>query len=67
MQTQDVYALLNQAKRLLTFEEVRAIFNVSESTLRRWIADSKLNFFRLGRQLRFDPAAIAEALRDRAS
>jgi excisionase family DNA binding protein len=52
---------------LLTFEEVRAILNISESTLRRWVSDSKLKFFRLGRQSRFDPAVIADALRDRAS
>ena len=56
MQTPDVYALLQEPKRLLTFEEVRAILHISESTLRRWIADSRLKFFRLGRQLRFDPA-----------
>lgn len=67
MQTPDVYALLQEPNRLLTFEEVRAILNISESTLRRWIADSKLKFFRLGRQLRFDASIIAEALRERAS
>lgn len=67
MQTPDVYALLQEPKRLLTFEEVRAILHISESTLRRWIADSRLKFFRLGRQLRFDPTIVAEALRDRAS
>lgn len=63
----DVFALLREPKRLLTFDEVRMILNVSESTLRRWVADSKLKFFRLGRQLRFDPAIICQALRDRAS
>jgi len=67
MQTSDVYAVLKEPKRLLTFEEVRAILHISESTLRRWVADNKLKFFRLGRQLRFDPAIICEALRDRAS
>jgi excisionase family DNA binding protein len=67
MQTPDVYALLKEPKRLLTFEEVRIILHISESTLRRWVADNKLKFFRLGRQLRFDPAIIAEALRDRTS
>jgi excisionase family DNA binding protein len=67
MQTSDVYALLKEPKRLLTFEEVRAILHISESTLRRWVADNKLKFFRLGRQLRFDAAIICEALRDRAS
>jgi excisionase family DNA binding protein len=67
MQTPDVYALLSEPKRLLTFEEVRAILHLSESTLRRWVADNKLKFFRLGRQLRFDPAIVAEVLRDRAS
>ena len=66
-QTPDVYALLKEPKRLLTFEEVRAILHISASTLRRWVADSKLKFFRLGRQLRFDPAVVAEALRERAS
>ncbi|PYX59429.1 MAG: hypothetical protein DMG76_05755 [Acidobacteria bacterium] len=35
--------------------------------MRRWIADNKLKFFRLGRQLRFDPAIVAEALRNRES
>jgi excisionase family DNA binding protein len=67
MQTSDVYALLKEPKRLLTFQEVRAILHISESTLRRWVADNKLKFFRLGRQLRFDPAIICEALRARAS
>lgn len=67
MQTLDVYALLQEPKRLLTFEEVRTILNISESTLRRWVADNKLKFFRLGPQLRFDPAIIREVLRDRTS
>jgi excisionase family DNA binding protein len=67
MQTADVYALLKEPKRLLTFEEVRFILNLSKSNLRRWIADNKLKFFRLGRQLRFDPSVIAEVLRERAS
>jgi excisionase family DNA binding protein len=67
MQTTDVYALLKESKRLLTFEEVRSILHISDSTLRRWIADNKLKFFRLGRQLRFDPAIVAEALRNRES
>jgi excisionase family DNA binding protein len=66
MHAPDVYAVLKEPKRLLTFEEVRAILHVSESTLRRWVADNKLKFFRLGRQLRFDPAVICEALRERA-
>jgi len=67
MQTTDVYALLKESKRLLTFEEVRSILHISDSTLRRWIAGNKLKFFRLGRQLRFDPAIVAEALRNRES
>jgi excisionase family DNA binding protein len=67
MQTPDVYALLQEPKRLLSFEEVRTILHISASTLRRWIAHKKLKFFRLGRQLRFDPAIVSEALRDRAS
>jgi excisionase family DNA binding protein len=65
VQTPDVYALLKEPKRLFASEEVRAILHLSESTLRRWVANNKLKFFRLGRQLRFDSATIAGALRDR--
>jgi hypothetical protein len=42
MQTPDVYALLKEPKRLLTFEEVRIILHISESTLRRWVASCAL-------------------------
>ena len=58
---------LNDSTTLLTFEQIRTTLNISKSTLRRMIASGKLQVIRLGRLLRFDPAAVAEALRERTS
>jgi excisionase family DNA binding protein len=53
--------------KLLTFKEVRALLNLSTSTVRRMIRNGKLTYSRWGRSLRFDPAVIAKALQDRTS
>jgi excisionase family DNA binding protein len=62
-----IETMLNDSTQLLTFEQVRAILNVSKSTLRRWIASGKLSCIRLGRLLRFDPSNVAEVLRARSN
>jgi excisionase family DNA binding protein len=58
---------LNAATTLLTFEQVRTIFNLSERTVRRWVKTNKLKSYRLGGRLRFDPSDVGEALRERSS
>lgn len=47
----------------MTAEEVAAWFRVSVQSVRAWARAGTLPAFRLGTQLRFDPAEIAEAVR----
>lgn len=48
-------------KRLLTIEEIALRFNVSKSTVRRWIQSKKLVGHKVGVQWRFDPDSVKEA------
>lgn len=42
----------------LKLKDVAELLDVSESTVRRWIADSKIPYYRLGQQIRFSPDEI---------
>lgn len=41
--------------QMMTLKDVAASAQVSESTVRRWVRNSELPAYRLGRQLRFRP------------
>lgn len=42
----------------LKMSDVKKILNVSESTIRRWLAEGKIPAYRLGNQYRFSPTEI---------
>ena len=50
--------------RLLTVREVAALFQVSEKTIRRFIALGDLPVVRLGRSVRLHPEAIEKIVRN---
>lgn len=52
----DYQSLLPGVPRLLTVKETARALNVSEKTVRRWIAVGALVAHRLGRQLRISAA-----------
>ncbi len=47
---------------MLTIQEVAKILRVSDSTLRRWIAEGKIKGLKFGRQWRFKSAEISQWL-----
>jgi PTS system nitrogen regulatory IIA component len=42
----------------LKLKDVAELLNVSETTIRRWIADSKIPYYRLNNQFRFDRSEV---------
>ncbi len=50
---------------LYTIAQVAETCQVSDKTVRRWIATRELTAIRLGRQLRVSPEALEQLLRDR--
>lgn len=51
--------------RLFTIPEVAAVVQVSEKTVRRWIAAGELPAAKLGNQWRIRPRDLDEFVRDR--
>ena len=54
--------MINQKVKLLTRKEVAIICEVSLSTIDRWMKQGKLNYFKIGRSVRFRKEQVMEDL-----
>jgi excisionase family DNA binding protein len=54
----------DKAPEVLTFEQAAAFLQVSTRTLRRWVAEKRLPFAKVGGLLRFRRSALLEWLRE---
>ena len=58
-------SILKTQERLFTIPEVGAVLQVSEKTVRRWIASGELPAAKLGSQWRIRPRDLEDFVRDR--
>ena len=58
-------SILKTQERLFTIPEVGAVLQVSEKTVRRWIAAEELPAAKLGNQWRIRPRDLDDFVRDR--
>lgn len=61
----DLLTTIESHATALTIEQVAAIFQVSGETIRRMAAQKRIPAFRLGGQVRFNPASLGYWLRQR--
>lgn len=47
-----------------TVTDLAQLFMVSESTIRRWAGDGKIEAYRFGRKLRFTPKAVENYIQE---
>ena len=62
-----VIAMLRARKALLSSRELCSILGVHTETLYAWVQEAKIPSIRIGRNHKFDPAAIAEWLAARTT
>jgi excisionase family DNA binding protein len=53
-------------EQLLNIGEVEKLLNVKRSTLRAWVFSNKIPFLKIGRLIRFSPAALEAWVSSRA-
>lgn len=53
-------------EKLLTYEQLAETLQMSPGTLRNWVSQEFIPHVKLGRTVRFDPAAVEAWLRKRA-
>jgi len=53
--------------RLLTYEELAEVLQVSPGTLRNWVSQEFIPFVKVGRVVRFDPETINRWIRKRSN
>jgi excisionase family DNA binding protein len=51
--------------KLVDRSDIAAALNVSERTIRQWVTDRKIPFYRIGSATRFDEAEVAAWLEAR--
>ena len=47
-------------ERMYSVDEVRKMLGVSESCIRRWVAEGSISYLKVGRAVRFTKKAIQE-------
>lgn len=51
---------VDQPRKLITIEELSALWSVPKATLYNWVFQGRLPYVKLGRSLRFDVVQIEE-------
>ena len=53
----------SKLKRLLTVKELAELLNVAQSTIYAWVSAGEINYYQLGKAIRFDEDEIMEWLK----
>ena len=55
---------INDLPEIMTLQEIAEYFKISEATIRRAIKMGKLNFFKIGKDYRFEKDAVIKWVTD---